>query len=229
MSSNVPEQVSYNAINPRYSPRVVYAKVDPTPNNWRGFRLLDEWLNESNDKWWKLVSLQGNQALWVDMSTLFGPVLDFIVPHGTSPVFPDGTGNVTLTSIGNTVVITGSPNTINFDTNGSGVVFWQVVTVGPIVAAVNNGYFANSGGTIAFTLPAVSKVGDIIQIASVQGNWTLAQGAGQQITLGNTTTTLGAGGSLASTSVGDSIQLICWAADTLWTNVLNPVGNITVN
>ena len=94
--------------------------------------------------------------------------------------------------------------------------------------AVNTGYFCSSGGALSLALPATSAVGDVIVIVlDGSTSWTITQGAGQQIRLGNQTTTLGVGGSLASTAQGDCIYFVCRTANTLWT-VINSIGNITV-
>jgi hypothetical protein len=57
--------------------------------------------------------------------------------------------------------------------------------------------------------------------------WTVAQGAGQEIFFGNTHTTVGAGGSLASTNAGDCITMVCLVANNTF-YVVSSVGNITI-
>lgn len=105
---------------------------------------------------------------------------------------------------------------------------WNVETTTPIACAVNNGYFANYAGTLAFTLPTTAAVGDTIQIcqmAAGQG-WTLAVNTGETIYIGNTNTTVTTG-TLASTDDGDWIELVCRVANTDWAcNVKS--GNISV-
>ena len=106
---------------------------------------------------------------------------------------------------------------------------WNVVMGSTQAITVNNGYFANYAGTLAFTLPATAAVGDTIQIAQMLASqsWSLAQNAGQTCYIGNTNTTTGAGGSLASTDDGDWIELVCRVADTdFQVNVKS--GNITI-
>ena len=83
--------------------------------------------------------------------------------------------------------------------------------------ANNNGYICGSGGAISLSLPASAAVGDIIEVAlSGSTSWTITQGAGQQVRLGNVQTTAGIGGSLASTAQGDWITLICDVNGTHW-------------
>ncbi len=74
---------------------------------------------------WYLQQFQGQtggepNAIWVQLSGSSGPLIDFAVPAGTSPVVPDSSGEVTLTSTAGTITITGSTNAINFDLAGGG-------------------------------------------------------------------------------------------------------------
>ena len=105
---------------------------------------------------------------------------------------------------------------------------WNVETGATKTADVNNGYFANFNGTLAFTLPSTAAVGDTIEICQMfagQG-FTVAVNSGETIYIGNTNTTITTG-TLASTDDGDWIQLVCRVANTDWQcNVKS--GNITV-
>lgn len=96
-------------------------------------------------------------------------------------------------------------------TNPAGLI-WQTITVNP-ATAVNHGYNCNGAGPLTIQLPAVSAVGDIIEVTAVNANgWIITQQAGQQIIFTTATTTLGVGGSLASTNIGDCVALECWSA-----------------
>lgn len=80
------------------------------------------------------------------------------------------------------------------------------------------------------TLPATAAVGTVIILqgsAVGASGWLIAQNAGQNIQLGSTSTTIGAGGSLASTDDNDGVSLVCTVADTTW-NAFSVIGNITV-
>lgn len=95
--------------------------------------------------------------------------------------------------------------------------------------ATNSGYVCISpGGALSLSLPAVSALGDEIEV-TLDGStsFTITQGAGQQIRLGNLATTAGVGGSLASTQQGDSLRMVCSIANLKW-NVLSSMGNPTV-
>lgn len=58
------QNVKYLAINAARSPRIFIFEYTPNSTNWRGFQLLDEAYVPSTKKWYKLLSLAGNQADW---------------------------------------------------------------------------------------------------------------------------------------------------------------------
>ena len=93
--------------------------------------------------------------------------------------------------------------------------------------AINNGYICTAGGALSLALPAVSDIGDMIAV-TLDGStsWTITQPAGKQIRMGNIQTTLGVGGSLASTDQGDSVTMVCSVGNNKW-NVISVIGNIT--
>jgi hypothetical protein len=98
--------------------------------------------------------------------------------------------------------------------------------------AVNTGRFNTKGAAalLTMTLPSTAAVGTIIILqgsAAGNGGWLLAQNAGQNVQMGSSSTTSGAGGSLASTNDNDSISLVCTVADTTW-NCYSSIGNITI-
>lgn len=132
----------------------------------------------------------------------------------------------TLTE-GTGINITNGAGSITIAAAGGGL-DWSNIGANQTLA-VNNGYFCSTGGALSLALPSSSSVGDAIAVSLVGStSWTITQGAGQQIRIGNTTSTLGAGGSIASTAQGDSIWLVCQTANTIWVAVNNPVGALTV-
>lgn len=93
--------------------------------------------------------------------------------------------------------------------------------------AVNRSYSANRATAVAFTLPVTAIVGDEVAITGIgNGGWTLAQNANQYINIISATTTVGVGGSLASTNKFDSVRLVCTTTNNGW-NVISMMGNIT--
>lgn len=117
-----------------------------------------------------------------------------------------GSGAIKTSGAGSTVTI-----------SAIGLVAWNVISANQTLA-INNGYFCVSpGGVLSLALPAVSVLGDTIEVVlDGSTSWTITQGAGQQIRYAGSTTTLGVGGSLASTTQGDWIRLVCEIANTRW-------------
>jgi len=108
----------------------------------------------------------------------------------------------------------------------SGVTSWVNVTGTTQTMSSAVGYYANNASAVAFTLPATAAQFEYMEIVGIQGSWNVIQGSGQSIVLGDITTTVGAGGSLASTNAADGIKLQCIVANTKW-QVVSSVGNIT--
>lgn len=111
--------------------------------------------------------------------------------------------------------------------NGTGSLSWQTITANQTLVA-NNGYICISpGGALTLTLPAAPTIGELICV-TLDGatSFSLAQSAGQSVRFGNTTTTVGVGGSITSTAQGDAIWIVAQSATKF--NVLYSVGNFTV-
>lgn len=98
-----------------------------------------------------------------------------------------------------------------------------------VTIAVNQFYIIDNGASlVTLTLPATMAQGMIFKvIGNSSGGWTIAQGAGQSIKIGSTTTTTGAGGSITSSNAGDCIEVMCIVANTTW-RVLSVTGNPTI-
>lgn len=94
--------------------------------------------------------------------------------------------------------------------------------------SVQNGYLCSSGGALSLSLPATAAIGSIIEIV-LQGStsFTITQGAGQSIYVNGIQSTIGAGGSVASTAAGNAIKIVCMTANTTWVST-NIVGTLTV-
>jgi len=105
---------------------------------------------------------------------------------------------------------------------------WSEVTGTTQAAVVDAGYITNNAALVTVTLPDTAALGSVLRITGKgAGGWKLAQNAGETVYFGTSSTTPGAGGSLASTAVRDTVELVCVTADTDW-NVISSVGNITV-
>ncbi len=171
--------------------------------------------------------------------------------YSTAVVAGGGTGNTTFTAY--SVITAGTTATGAFQnvsglgssgqvltSNGAGTLptwqpasggtsfTWSVVTGASQAMAVNNGYIANNAGTIAFTLPTTSAVGDIIEVTGMNNatGWSIGYTTNQQIFFGASSATV-TSGTLASTKTRDSVRMVCIVANLTW-NVLTSIGNITV-
>lgn len=169
-----------------------------------------------------------------------------VVSAGTNPVRSDGTGANTLAvevQISQAIAATDATkiglsnfNSANFTVDANGFVGlnatgfpWTDVTSATQTLAINNGYVTNRGGGVTYTLPATATEGDMIRISGKSGAWSIAQNANQQIGVSSSSSTVGAGGSIASTDSGDCIELLCTTsgASTRW-RAISFVGNLTV-
>ena len=132
----------------------------------------------------------------------------------------------TLTA-GSNISITNGAGSITIAATGAAAFAFTDVTGTSQTMVANNGYIANNAALVTFTLPATAAIGTVMEIVGAgAGGWLLAQNAGQSILVVGSTTTIGVGGSLASTNIGDGIRLICTATDTKWTAI--PTGNLTI-
>ena len=133
-----------------------------------------------------------------------------------------GTG-ITITSASGSITIASS------NTAGGGFTWTNVSGTSQTIVA-GNAYAANNSSLVTFTLPATSVFGDTFRIAGFgSGGWKIAQNAGQQINFGNTPTTVGTGGSVASTNQYDAVTCTCITAgaSSIWV-VTDAIGNQTI-
>lgn len=133
----------------------------------------------------------------------------------------------TLTA-GGGINITNGAGTITVASTGSAI--WTAMDADATLAVNTARINTKAAALLTATLPATAAVGTtiILQGSAVGANgWKIAQNAGQNIQVGNTSTTIGAGGSIASTDDNDSISLVCTVADTTW-NAFAVVGNLTI-
>lgn len=114
-------------------------------------------------------------------------------------------------------------------TGSVGSFSWYAITAATQQMTSNNGYISNRGTLVTLTLPTTSSVGDLISIVGQgAGGWSVAQGAGQQVHIGSVASSVGAGGSIASSNQYDSVDLVCITASTEWTTRGGVQGAITI-
>ena len=154
---------------------------------------------------------------------------------GTQGTGPGQQNNCFIAGIVGVTVSNVELVTINSSTGQMGVTAfnpsgfpWTNVTGATQTLAVNNGYITDNTN-VTYTLPASASLGDTIKIVGKLGITTIAQNANQQILVGSASSTVGTGGSVAGTNVGDCIELICITsgASTVY-RAASFVGNLTV-
>lgn len=152
-------------------------------------------------------------------------VVDFLEGNTGGPVGPNGSNIIFVVGSG-AITVSGNPGTNTLTIQDTGPA-WNRISASQTLA-VSNGYFCVGGGALSLALPATSNVGDVIEVSLVGStSWTITQGAGQQILMGNTQTMAGVGGSLASTQQGDSLRMVCMTTNLTWV-VVSSMGNPTV-
>lgn len=168
-----------------------------------------------------------NSAVLVTSST-GAPTYSGTMSNGQIIIGSTGATPVAATlTAGSNINITNAAGAITIATTGAASFSFTDVTGVSQTMVANNGYIANNAGLVTFTLPTTAAVGTVMEIVGAgAGGWLLAQNAGQSILAINVTTTVGVGGSLASTNTGDGVRLVCTIANTKWTAI--PTGNLTI-
>ena len=172
-------------------------------------------------------------ATLTDHGILLGSGTGAITPLGAAsngqlPIGSTGADPVLATlTAGTGITVTNGAGSITIASTVSALA-WSEISDATKTIVVQEAYIANRGTQITFTLPATAAIGTEFKIQGKgAGLWKIAQGAGQQIYLGSTATSSGAGGYLEATDAHDAITLVCITADTVWATEA-VVGNITV-
>lgn len=130
-----------------------------------------------------------------------------------------GAGATTTSAAGNTVTITST---------GGGMVWNEIVVVGPTAMSVDNGYIANNAVQVGLTLPLVSALGRVICVVGKgAGGWKVFQNAGQSIVIVSSQSTVGVGGSVAASEPHATMCIVCTTANTTWT-AYSSMGNLII-
>ena len=150
-------------------------------------------------------------------------IVELLEGNTGGPVGPNASNVVFIVGSGS-ISVTGNPGTNTLTIQDTGITGWNKISTSQMLAD-NMGYFCTGGGALLLALPATSNVGDQISVALIGStSWEITQGAGQQITIGNKSTTAGVGGSLTSTAQGDTITMVCYVTNLSWM-VISSMGN----
>lgn len=152
-----------------------------------------------------------------------GPLPLTVTGDTGGPVSPDALSNIDILG-GPGIIVDGTPltNTLTISSTASII----DATLASYNMVEDTTYITDRAAGVSYLLPAASSVGDRIGVVGNTGTSTITQGAGQQICIGNLSTTLGVAGSLSSTNDGDCLEMICIAsgASTIW-RVISSMGN----
>ncbi len=132
--------------------------------------------------------------------------------------------NFANTNVNRTVTFPDASGTVAFTNN---IMTWNSASSTPVTAVVQNGYIITDASTVTVNLPATMAIGDRISVVGQgAGGWIIQANTGQTIHIGNLAST--SSGTVSSTNQYDSINLICIVANTTWSCVGGPQGNITL-
>lgn len=214
--------LSYLGVRPETPADTIVARRAPASTDKKPIGTI--WVNKVTGIYYSLVNYVAGVPTWqvlggasADVNTLTGDSGGAISPTAGNINILGGTG----------VAVSGSGSTLTINVTGSGLEYTTVTADTPM--AVNQGYITNKAGTAAsMTLPAVAAVGDVVSVVGRGATgWSVAQNAGQSIHMNAATTTVGVGGSLASTAQYNTVLLLCTVANTEFT-VINNEGILTV-
>jgi hypothetical protein len=131
-------------------------------------------------------------------------------------------------SAGTNISIANSSNSITIASTGSAGIGWNHITATTQTMTADAGYVADNVALVTLTLPIIAAFGSVIFVQGLgSGGWSIAQNAGQNIQVGNISSTIGVSGSVSSTNRYDAVTLLCVIADTTWTT-LSTIGEISV-
>jgi len=204
----------------------IFSGRNPSAQDIR-YPLGQRWINQNTNTEWALTSFNTHNgitvAIWsalggASIATTYVETAGTAVPVGGILNVLGGTGINTI-GAGNTITI----SAIGYEGD------WVNVTSASQTISQGNNYASNFAGLVTFQLPATCSFGDYFRIGGVQGSWRIHQAAGQEILIGEDHTTVGVGGSVASTNAGDCIE--CFATNTSANSVwrcISLVGNLTI-
>lgn len=164
-------------------------------------------------------SLIGSITLGSPLSLTYGGLgASLSAPVADKLMFYDVSANsMAFLSVGSGLSITGT--TLDATVLGGGLT-WHEETGTSYSASANEGIVANNSSLVTITLPTTFAVGDTIQIIGKgTGLWRIAQNSGQQIHMGDLSTTAGASGYIDALHRRDSLTLIGTVANTEFTAV----------
>jgi len=168
------QNVKYLAINAARSPRIYIFEYTPNSSNWRGFQLLDEAYVPSTKKWYKLLSLAGNQADWqLQASDANDFISEVVTDAGTATPTNNsinllGTQGISTSAVNNTILI--ANDSVNTLTSDAGTATASVNNINIVGGADISTSAVGDTITIDFTGSTLLNVDTNAGTATVAGN-----------------------------------------------------------
>jgi hypothetical protein len=140
-------------------------------------------------------------------------------------------GNLTFSGAFTTTFTVTGTTSVTLPTSGtlattSQTFTWNDVSGTSQAAVGNNGYIISNASQTTVTIPATIAEGQVIGIAGKgAAGWILQANTGQTINYGSSASS--SAGSLTSTNLYDSVQVVCVTANTTFV-VIASQGNLTV-
>ena len=162
---------------------------------------------------------EGSNNIDVTAAGTNGQVL--LAATGADPAFS------TLVSSSGSIQFTPGANSLGLDVVGGGIPW--IYTTGPTVPLTNNtGYIVDGASLVSLTLPGTAPQGSVIRIHGMgTGLWNIQQNPSvtQLVRIGYLISNSATATAVQSTSIGDSLELLCVTANTQWDG-LSVQGNL---
>ena len=173
----------------------------------------------ANQFWAKNASNTAFIPVSIESGAAFAPIDGPYVLTTPDALLPQSS---TLTAGAGISILISGGNVIISSTGES--LGWIDVNTSTYQMVAEGGYIIDDAGLVTLTLPLVADFGTGLSVINVNsGGWKIVFNSGQKIIVGNTSCTTTTG-SLSSTANGDSINLICTVANTVWSAAGGPQG-----
>ena len=123
------------------------------------------------------------------------------------------------------ISITSSSGSITIAATGGGIQWFEATSNTTMIS--NAGYVTNGSSLVTLSLPSTPSFGDVVRVVGKSASgWQIAQGGGQTVKYGTSSTTSGNAGTISSSSQYDAVELVCitGGASSIFA-VISSIGN----
>lgn len=154
MSGAVPSgnPTGYLGLSERNPPDIITTSRDPLTTDYKNYKLGDFWFNKVSHKFWILVNLANNSAIWDPFAGPTAGLVDFLTGDTGGPVTGDSNGNINILGTAGQISVTGNPatNTLTLGLAGGGTAI-DSIAVNASTAPGTNPVTPNGSGQISMT------------------------------------------------------------------------------